>query len=294
MRGRQLLASSIACLAVSVFAGCTSGDDRSGAPTTTTPSSPTGCDLATEIDLDSELTPATASELRQAFESDENALASVIAARLHAAAQADVEPSDDDVALLDRMCSDGYLPVLAEEYSPALSSACTDLLRAVSDADPAAVVAPLTSIAEQAGAVSSTLATDVLSAQGTSGFPEGSEWESLNAACDELPGVEQVPTTTTTAPAPAPIETATTPAPPPATAPTTTECHGASGCAFDNWIDLDALQAELAADLSSSGAPTSPDQIDCSQGAAPNRVAVGERFFCVVPFEVHTFLYVFE
>ena len=46
------------------------GDDRSGAPTTTTPSSPTGCDLATEIDLDSELTPATASELRQAFESD--------------------------------------------------------------------------------------------------------------------------------------------------------------------------------------------------------------------------------
>lgn len=96
---------------------------------------------------------------------------------------------------------------------------------------------------------------------------------------------------TTTVPTTAPTTTA--PAPP-APAPSDEPCEGASGCAFENGIDLAAVRTELAAELNSAGLPTAADDVDCEGDVPPNRVPVGDSFVCVVTPEVNGALSAFE
>lgn len=97
------------------------------------------------------------------------------------------------------------------------------------------------------------------------------------------PSTTAPPTTTTAAPAP------------PEPAPGGEACEGASGCAFENGIDLSAVRRELAAELTGSGLSTAPDDVDCEQGnVPPNRVPVGDSFECVVTPDVNGSLSAFD
>ncbi len=101
--------------------------------------------------------------------------------------------------------------------------------------------------------------------------------------------------TSTAAPTTVPPTTATSA--PPSAAPTQSDepCEGASGCSFENGIDLAAVRSELAAELTSTGLPTAADDVDCEQGdTPPNRVAVGESFVCVVTPDVNGALSAFD
>jgi len=99
---------------------------------------------------------------------------------------------------------------------------------------------------------------------------------------------------TTTAPTTASTTTSTTTLPPAAES-GDEPCEGASGCAFDNGIDVAAVRGELAAELTSGGFPTAADDVDCEQGEAPpNRVPVGRSFPCVVTPDVNGALSAFE
>lgn len=99
----------------------------------------------------------------------------------------------------------------------------------------------------------------------------------------------------TAAPTTAPVTTTTAAPAPPEPAPTSEPCEGASGCAFENGIDIAGLRSELAAELTSTGLPTTPDDVGCEQGAVPpNRVPVGDSFVCVVTPDVNGALSAFE
>jgi len=100
---------------------------------------------------------------------------------------------------------------------------------------------------------------------------------------------------TTTAPTIAPATTTTVALPPEAPGPSDEPCEGASGCAFENGIDLNAVRSELAAELTSGGFPTAADDVDCEQGdVPPNSVPVGGSFPCVVTPDVNGALSAFE
>ncbi len=101
--------------------------------------------------------------------------------------------------------------------------------------------------------------------------------------------------TTTAAPTTVPPTTTAAVRPPATPAPSDEPCEGASGCAFENGIDLAAVRSELAAELTSTGLPTALDDVDCEQGAVPpNRVPVGDTFVCVVAPDVNGALSAFE